>query len=170
MWKYNYTNELYHHGIVGMKWGVRRYQNKDGSLTSTGKKRRSIGQVYTDHKKKKQQKERLEKARATREANKKAAAEREELIRTGDAKKILKNKSKFTNEELQRAVDRLDLERKISDASTRQVKAGEKFVKGVVEQSGRNIATQLTTYAMGAAVNKILKDNIVNPKKGQKDK
>lgn len=170
MWKYNYTDELYHHGIVGMKWGVRRYQNKDGSLTSTGKKRRSIGQVYTDHKKKKLQKERLEKARATREANRKAAAEREELIRSGDAKAILKNKNKFTNEELQRAIDRLELERKLSEASSRQVKAGEKFVKGVVEQSGRNIATQLTTYAMGAAVNKILKDNIVNPKKGQKDK
>lgn len=32
-------NELYHHGIKGMKWGVRRYQNKDGSLTDKGKKR-----------------------------------------------------------------------------------------------------------------------------------
>ena len=32
-------NELYHHGILGMKWGVRRYQNKDGSLTEAGKKR-----------------------------------------------------------------------------------------------------------------------------------
>lgn len=32
-------NELYHHGIKGMKWGVRRYQNKDGSLTAAGKKR-----------------------------------------------------------------------------------------------------------------------------------
>lgn len=32
-------NELYHHGIKGMKWGVRRYQNEDGSLTSAGKKR-----------------------------------------------------------------------------------------------------------------------------------
>lgn len=34
-------NELYHHGIKGMKWGVRRYQNKDGSLTNAGKKRYS---------------------------------------------------------------------------------------------------------------------------------
>lgn len=33
------NGELEHHGILGMKWGVRRYQNKDGSLTAAGKKR-----------------------------------------------------------------------------------------------------------------------------------
>lgn len=35
------TSELYHHGVLGQKWGVRRYQNKDGSLTNAGKKRYS---------------------------------------------------------------------------------------------------------------------------------
>ena len=33
------NNELYHYGIKGMKWGIRRYQNSDGSLTAAGKRR-----------------------------------------------------------------------------------------------------------------------------------
>lgn len=42
MWSYNYaypSDELYHHGIKGQRWGVRRYQNKNGSLTNEGKNR-----------------------------------------------------------------------------------------------------------------------------------
>ena len=36
---YVVTTELYHHGIKGQKWGIRRFQNEDGSLTAKGKKR-----------------------------------------------------------------------------------------------------------------------------------
>ena len=35
---------LAHHGILGMKWGVRRFQKEDGSLTSAGKKRKSLNE------------------------------------------------------------------------------------------------------------------------------
>lgn len=44
-WIYTRSDELYHHGIKGQKWGVRRFQNKDGSLTPAGEKRYGDGNL-----------------------------------------------------------------------------------------------------------------------------
>lgn len=58
-----YPNELYHHGIKGQKWGVRRYQNPDGTLTEAGKNRyaytgRGTRNLYKDAKKQHRENER----------------------------------------------------------------------------------------------------------------
>lgn len=68
MWTYNYTPELYHHGIIGQRWGVRRFQNPDGSLTAAGRKRYGTVEALEAHQKakseKKQAKEKKREAKA----------------------------------------------------------------------------------------------------------
>lgn len=82
-------NEICHHGIKGMKWGVRRYQNKDGSLTAAGRRRLL-----------KMEKKQIKGERKKAEEAVKLERFKKEVIEKGDIASLQKNIDKFTNEDI----------------------------------------------------------------------
>ena len=85
--------------------------------------------------------------------------------------------SKISSEDLQKKINRIQLEKQYRDLTTKPktVSKGHQILNSILESSSKNIGTQLATYLMGNMVNSVAKAfgseaDIVNPKKGQKDK
>lgn len=97
------SNELQHHGIKGQKWGVRRFQNTDGSLTAEGKKRYSVSDYQQAIDKTKTAGKIVNEAKTLNNTVKKLndpAAER----------RIRKSAAEMSDIELQKRVQRLNME------------------------------------------------------------
>ena len=117
------NNELYHFGTKGMKWGFRRYQNEDGSLTEEGRRhygyslKRSINNIREARHKKKLAKKRakaLEAARKARAEKRAHEAAKKKAVETGTAEEVLKYKNELTTKEKQDIYNRLQADENLA--------------------------------------------------------
>ena len=116
--------ELYHHGIKGMRWGIRRFQNKNGGLTPAGKKRYSDDADTTEE-------ETIEQKKAR-------------VMSSHDAKTVYKNKELLSDKELQEAYIRLNMERNIKNLIPEEKSRGKKFVESL-NDTGKTIKSVVDT-------------------------
>ena len=132
-------NELYHSGILGMRWGIRRFQRKDGSLTAEGKKRYSDGKTGSSSKGKPKATLTVTKPKVKTEAEKKAEleAKKKEILSSRSAKKIYENAGLFSDQELAAAFNRLTTEKNIKALIPAEVSKGERIANKFINGAGK---------------------------------
>lgn len=176
---YRTDDELYHHGIRGMRWGIRRYQNKDGSLTPRGKKR-----YDAELKKVREQEKVLKNRQATRakieklEARKKAAAAEKEALDAAEGKtkkrKLFGRKEKaekdvkksvkdMSDVELFEAINRARMEDTYRQLRPEKVEKANPFgqmLNDIVKPAATNAGKQFLENALKKAGAKLLEDKV----------
>lgn len=172
-----YDNELYHHGIKGQKWGVRRYQNSDGTLTSKGKNRytrdarekefnkydESNGKYYKQSKKngrtdlevdaKRYVKEDTERTKHLVDSTRNLSGDLKRSVDTSNRnRKIQKmDLSNMTDQEMRNQINRAMLERQYNDMFNPQKESkGREFASRTLETAGNVLA--VTSSALGIAL------------------
>ena len=130
-------SELRHHGIKGQKWGVRRFQNKDGSLTPNGKKRYGADDY----------KNTLDKVNSAGKIVDEVRKYNNSAQKSSDPdmeRRIRKSINNMSDKELQQRVQRLNME----DNYTRMMMHRENLEKG---ESFVNKALNISTTALQGA-------------------
>lgn len=157
---------LQHWGIKGMKWGVRRYQNKDGTLTALGKKRMYRDMYDNEGKDPKEKKkyvadvsrwvgEDIERSKRLADESTNLARNSKSLSdsigRAADKKKAM-DLSNMTDKEMREQINRALLERQYSDlfAESTKVSRGTEYVSKTLDVAGNALA--VTASALGIAL------------------
>ena len=140
------TNEIYHHGILGQKWGVRRYQNSDGSLKEAGRKRYSSKDYQVAN-------QSLQSAsniarNASNIAAQSAARKKKKSVKDEDI-------SKLSDQELQRRVNRMNLERNYKSLKSENVASGREYASSVLSTAGEVLAIGASAASILLAINSL---------------
>lgn len=136
---------LAHHGTKGQKWGVRRYQNYDGSLTAEGRRRRGLSPKESGLKK-------LVNSHKEKVAQKKAenSENRHENLKRhvrDNPKLLYKNRTEFTKQEIDDLVKTIEADKKLKDIRDAEVQRQWNKVKDVADNLGK--VKQLAENAKG---------------------
>ena len=138
------SDELYHHGIKGQKWGIRRFQNKDGSLTKAGLKRRA----------------KLEAELKQLGGKKKRGASGQKEPEQAPRKKTV---SEMTDDELREHTNRMQLEsnyynaaRNLATANPVKISKGKRFMNSLMGE----VIAPAAKNAGKAYIEKLMKDKL----------
>lgn len=145
--------ELYHYGILGQKWGIRRYQNADGTLTSEGRERmlakarkyesKANTTIGESNSAKRKRAKLNQKAKDARYEVKKSDLKKARLKKSeNNAKRSVKDMS---DDELRREIARAKLENEYNQLHPKHVSAGQKFASYVFKRMILPSATSVGT-------------------------
>lgn len=158
-----WRSELYHHGIKGMKWGIRRFQNKDGTLTEAGKKRKEIYDPvnqFNESRNKYYQTKRQDNDNITGIGREGLNIGREGLKvydRFASRKQTLPaDLSSMTDKELQQRINRLNMEqtyRRLTESV--DVPKGRQFAEDVLAVGGSALAVTSSALAIALSIKQL---------------
>lgn len=153
---------LAHHGIKGQKWGVRRYQNADGTLTAEGRKRAGLGPEKKESSVKKLVKDAKDRAAKKKQVS---AEEQHENLKNHVRKhpeKIYKFRDEFSEAEINKLVSQIESDRKLKDIRNQEIQRGWDKVNRISNNLGTlsNLTNNsINTWNNSASIYNALIDN-----------
>lgn len=145
---------LAHHGIKGQKWGVRRYQNSDGSLTAAGRKRYEKDEAKRENKERKQ-------ALKTINRSYKQQKLKEKIMEDANISKLYKHRKMFTDEEISSVIRRASLYNQAKSMNKSALDKAVNFINKSTNVVDTGLRAFSTYNRLAGTVNKVSGEKIM---------